>query len=256
MEDGLERILDQTQGDRRESRGRRKSDNPTNLPGHDSYEFIQSYVLEHRDAGTSIIPMEKLAGVLEYVSALQRHVREESHNARHDALTKIPNRFGLEEELTEMTIEADESKSNLTYIFFDIDNFKRINTEYTHEGGDKILRALGDAITEATRPEDYAGRVGGEEFAMVIKDTSLEEGLKVASRLKNTIQTKMNEAYTNGDIPSSITLSMGVSNYTGNASNVHELTQKAKDALMHAKGIEGKDRIVYHNQGSLREYQS
>ena len=56
-------------------------------------------------------------------------------------------------------------------------------------------------------------------------------------------------------IPATITLSMGVSNYTGNSSNVHDMTQKAKEALQHAKEIDGKGRIVYHApQGALTEY--
>jgi len=257
MEDGLERLIESESHETTIFRGRRRSDDVASLPGHDSYKFVEDYLAQNPEASTAILPTEQLKGILEYVTSLQNHSRREHHNARHDTLTQIPNRFGLEEELNFMTREADESNTNLTYIFFDIDNFKRINTEYTHEGGDQILRALGKSISEVTRPQDYAGRVGGEEFVLVLKDTSLDEGLKVAKRLKGSIQGKMNEYFERGEIPSTITLSMGISNYTGNASNVHELTQKAKDALMHAKGIEGKDRIVYHNpEGSLTEYHS
>jgi diguanylate cyclase (GGDEF)-like protein len=250
--EGLEGII---ASDRRKGLGRRRSDNLESLPGHDSYAFIQEYVNSNNDANTGLIPVEHLQGLVHYVQALQQHALKESHSARHDALTRLPNTFGLGEELAAMCKEADQNNTNLTYIFFDIDNFKRINTEYTHAGGDKILSHLGAAILKFTRPQDYAGRVGGEEFAVAIKDTSLDEGLAVAKRLKTDVQEAMDSYFSKGEIPTSITVSMGVSNYTGNSSNVHELQQRAKEALMHAKGIDGKNSIMYISpQGNPTEY--
>ena len=253
MEHDLETIVDHP--DRRISRGRRRSDDVAHLPGHDDYIFMKQY-FENSDISPETIPVEQLKGILQYVEALEHHARTEAENARTDALTQIPNKFGLEEELGEMTREANANSTNMTFLFYDIDGFKEVNTKYDHTGGDQILMALGKAIRESIRPQDFAGRVGGEEFATVLHDTSLEEGLRIAARMKERIQSYMDRMSDGKEIPCTVTLSMGAANFTGNASNVHELVDKAKNAMNSAKRIDGKNSIMYHNEkGNLTIYQ-
>ncbi|MFT4308932.1 MAG: GGDEF domain-containing protein [Candidatus Woesearchaeota archaeon] len=225
--------------------GRRRTDATNNIEGKKSYDFIKEYLKTNPQAQSSDIPIEHIMGLVRYAGSLEGHAAEEFHNARHDTLTNIPNRYGLEEELKGIIEEADEHKTNVTYAFFDIDNFKAINTEHTHDMGDLILMALGESLGNCIRTGDYAGRVGGEEFVIIIKDTMLGEGLNVAARMKNYIESYIRQQYADNLVPTDITVSMGVSNYTGNSGSVAELQSNAKEALQRAKTIPNKGSVVY-----------
>lgn len=95
----------------------------------------------------------------------------EAHNARHDSLTGMLNRFGMEE-LGNQRLLPD---SNLALIFLDLDNFKHMNDTYGHDAGDRLLVSTAKTIGLNIRRSDIAGRKGGDEFVILL-DTSPRDG--------------------------------------------------------------------------------
>ena len=76
----------------------------------------------------------------------------------------------------------------LTYTIWDIDLFKRINDQYGHEAGDRLLRAVAEILNRDKRAEDFLARIGGEEFVLLLPMTTLEAGLIVANKLRVAIE--------------------------------------------------------------------
>lgn len=86
--------------------------------------------------------------------------------------------------------EFDKAKSNneeLSLLIMDLDNFKNINDTYGHAAGDEVIREFGRIIKTSFRKTDITGRIGGEEFAVVLKNASLEEAKKVAEKFRKTV---------------------------------------------------------------------
>jgi diguanylate cyclase (GGDEF)-like protein/PAS domain S-box-containing protein len=104
--------------------------------------------------------------------------------ARRDSLTGLPNRRALEEQLPQAMARARRNLSPLSVAILDIDHFKRYNDAHGHLEGDKVLRACARAWDSALRAEDMIARVGGEEFLVLLPDTSAEQAAEIIERLR------------------------------------------------------------------------
>jgi diguanylate cyclase (GGDEF)-like protein/PAS domain S-box-containing protein len=104
--------------------------------------------------------------------------------ARRDALTGLPNRRALEEQLPQAMARARRRRSSLSVAILDIDHFKTYNDTYGHLGGDEVLRACAKAWDSALRAEDTIARFGGEEFLVLLPDTPPEEAGEIVERLR------------------------------------------------------------------------
>ncbi|MGI6485441.1 MAG: diguanylate cyclase [Tepidanaerobacteraceae bacterium] len=130
---------------------------------------------------------------------------------------------------------AKRNNEELSLLIMDLDNFKIINDTFGHAAGDEMIREMGSIIMTSFRKTDIAGRIGGEEFAVVLKNASLEEAKKVAEQFRETVARKK-VFYGKQEI--SFTVSIGVAAIRGNTDdidNIEDTLKMADDALYKAK---------------------
>jgi diguanylate cyclase (GGDEF)-like protein len=156
--------------------------------------------------------------------------------ATTDSLSGLNNRA---EFMNLAQMEFARAKSNdeeLSLLVMDLDNFKVINDTFGHAAGDEVIREMGSLIMTGFRKTDIAGRIGGEEFAVVLKDASLEEAKKVAEKFRETVAGRK-VIYEEQEI--SFTVSIGVAAIRGNTDEIKKfeaILKMADDALYKAKG--------------------
>jgi diguanylate cyclase (GGDEF)-like protein len=167
-----------------------------------------------------------------------------------DPLTEIANRAYLlvrgQEEYERVRRHRLNNQPLLPLgcIILDLDHFKRINDTKGHRVGDQVLQGVVQCLKESVRPYDVIGRYGGEEFAVMLPDTNLEQSLIVAERIRDSVSRGPFEI--DGDqIP--ITVSLGVSCSNENDQGLNDLLKRADEGLYKAKAA-GRDRVswVYH----------
>lgn len=161
-----------------------------------------------------------------------------------DHHTGISNRRGFENEVERLMNQARRENKPLVLLFLDIDHFKSFNDNCGHDIGDEVLKGVAGCIREALRrPLDYCCRWGGEEFAMVLPDTSVEEGVEIAKQLMGCVGSlSISELRNTPHSP--MTLSIGIAPMTtGGIQTPAELIKEADRALLRAK-TEGRNRVV------------
>jgi len=174
---------------------------------------------------------------LETTSAELDHRNQElGRIATTDRLTRIYNRWELENRINEMLkLYADEKKP-MSLIFMDIDHFKHINDNFGHDVGDMVLKATVQLIKDNLQPQHVFGRWGGEEFLYALPDADLEKGKAFAERLRVQVENNcyMTVRY--------ITMSFGVTQLT-DVDDFRSLVKRADKALYIAKET-GRNRVV------------
>lgn len=116
--------------------------------------------------------------------ALQRQL---AHSAAHDALTGLPNRAAFERSLSDAIAGARHRSGRHCLIYLDLDRFKPVNDTAGHAAGDALLRQVGQTIRGVCRSHDMAARIGGDEFAVILEDCSIENGRGVAEKIVRAI---------------------------------------------------------------------
>jgi diguanylate cyclase (GGDEF)-like protein len=152
-----------------------------------------------------------------------------------DELTGLFNRGRI---LKLLEIEVEKAKRynrNLSVIMMDIDFFKRVNDNYGHQFGDKVLKTLSNILKQNTRNIDFVGRYGGEEFLIILPETDLKKAYLAAEKLRE----KIKETEING-LDSNITVSCGAAQFKDELSD--QLIKRADDLLYKAKA-NGRDRV-------------
>jgi diguanylate cyclase (GGDEF)-like protein len=158
----------------------------------------------------------------------------------HDALTGLPNRTLLLDRIASMLVRAQRAKGPCAVMFLDLDDFKDINDTLGHDAGDELLIAVGNRLTAALRPGDTAGRLGGDEFLVLIEGAALDDGVSaVADRILTAIERPFEVRAS--AVPLSISASIGIA--TGTRQTPSELLRDADIALYRAKAG-GKRRSV------------
>lgn len=154
--------------------------------------------------------------------------RDMQKNSQVDSLTKLPNRNRIE------LCYADilDKGHNLSLILVDIDHFKSVNDSHGHNAGDTVLRQASDLLSKELRSDDIIGRWGGEEFVILLPDTSPDQAYEVAQKLRHRLAQMT--TITAGSVAVQITASFGVS-YTETMRPMVELLASADDALYQAK---------------------
>ncbi len=158
-----------------------------------------------------------------------------------DPLTGLFNRRFMQESLERELRRAARSSRPLGGILLDIDHFKQFNDSYGHEAGDIVLRELGGFLQSQIRGEDIACRVGGEEFLLILPDTSLDVTRQRAEKLREA--SKRVSIQYGGRPLGVITLSMGVVVFPVHGSTCDVILRSADEALYQAKA-QGRDRVV------------
>ena len=165
---------------------------------------------------------------------------ELQRQASIDYLTGVPNRrhFMGKAEL-ELSRAARYGKSP-SLLMLDIDSFKRVNDLHGHKTGDSVLRKLGEIFRQTLRDVDTIGRMGGEEFAILLPETGREKAVEVAERLRTTIGNA--KISLEQGLPLQITVSIGVASVVSGDDNIDVLLSNADKALYEAKNS-GRNRV-------------
>lgn len=157
-----------------------------------------------------------------------------------DKLTGVYTRKFFDLHFENIIEKYEEYKGGFSLLMVDIDNFKEINDTYGHLVGDEILAQLGKTLIKNTRSTDVVGRYGGEEFIIILFDTSQNDAREISDKLRREVN-KINIPNTE----SSISISIGIAQYPDHSIMKKELISKADQALYNAKSISGKNSIVF-----------
>ncbi|KNC94783.1 cellulose biosynthesis regulator diguanylate cyclase DgcQ [Trabulsiella odontotermitis] len=169
--------------------------------------------------------------------------------AWYDALTRLYNRGALFERALDAVQECKQKQLPISVIQIDLDHFKRINDEYGHQAGDRVLSHAASLISSKIRDTDIAGRVGGEEFCVVLPGASRETALEIAERIRNRIN--MREILVGKGATMRISASLGVSSSDENGHYDFELLQSVADRRLYQAKQEGRNRVCASDTSTL-----
>jgi len=171
---------------------------------------------------------------------LQQSNARSLEQARTDDLTGLPNRRAFVEQGTMAVEQARRYHRPFTLLMCDIDYFKKINDNYGHAAGDAALKAVAAALRAAARTTDTPGRLGGEEFGLLLPETGGDDAMIVAGRLRRDVAAILVQHEGN---QIRFTCSIGVADWKDTTGNLDALMKNADAALYEAKGA-GRDRVV------------
>ena len=183
-------------------------------------------------------------------SELHQVMQELREQTITDPLTGLYNRRYLRDVLTRELMRAKRKKSPLAALMVDLDHFKRINDSLGHEAGDAVLREVGALLKRSVRGSDIVCRYGGEEFALLMPDATLESAQRRAEEIRAAIRRL--EPQFQGKSAGSLSTSVGVALFPNHAGETESLLAKADEALYRAKG-EGRDRVVMSDSVAPQE---
>lgn len=170
------------------------------------------------------------------------HLRSElASMVMTDPLTECLNRRGFDQALEQTVARAERRGGYLAVLAIDIDHFKAINDSIGHLAGDAVLRDLAGVLTRSSRGGDIVGRVGGEEFVILLPDADMEMAGVVAERVRESVRR---HAFKTGRGGITVTVSLGVAcEQVTDAHAGRALRARADEALYVAKRL-GRDRVV------------
>ncbi|MGV2873677.1 sensor domain-containing diguanylate cyclase [Colwellia sp. E150_009] len=174
--------------------------------------------------------------VILYIKSIHRKLHK---LASYDALTGLPNRRTFHNQLEYLISHKDRRHQNMSLVFIDIDDFKVINDVQGHEVGDKALVLVAATLEGALRKTDFIARWGGEEFIVLLIDTSFESAKLIAEQLRVKIETNNSLAQ---QVKKKITISLGVTQ-ADDDDDADSLFKRADEALYEAKNT-GKNQVI------------
>lgn len=176
---------------------------------------------------------------------LQEKTAQLEHLAKTDFLTGINNRGSFFERTTNALKLANRAQQPVVLVMMDIDFFKAINDTYGHDAGDEVLRKFSQGLTQVFRAYDILGRVGGEEFAVCLPNTTKETATIACQRFRNHIENLRVPVKGKdfGSAEINFTVSIGLVLADGEQFNSDELLKQADIALYYAKD-HGRNQVV------------
>jgi diguanylate cyclase (GGDEF)-like protein len=162
-----------------------------------------------------------------------RLLKAHRNMAMRDSLTGLYNRRFLEESISAQVPFAARYSQPLSLMMIDIDHFKRFNDLYGHKQGDEIMQKVSNVLTDTARDSDIVSRYGGEEFVVIMPNTTKEGGIKLAEKIRCAIETKT-MLNMNGT-KEVTTVSIGLSTFPEDADDVPELMRQVDIALYKSK---------------------
>lgn len=190
-----------------------------------------------------------IPGVVNYRAELHmklhKTIKMYSNLASVDDLTNVPNRREYNSRIEVEFNRAKRTKKPLTLIMIDIDYFKLYNDTYGHGLGDKCLQKVASTINEIQkRSTDLFARYGGEEFAMILPETNIEYGYKMASKIKDAVIDKKipHKASKVSDI---VTLSIGVASLIPEQNENFSILEKMSDKQLYKSKENGRNQISF-----------
>jgi diguanylate cyclase (GGDEF)-like protein/PAS domain S-box-containing protein len=178
---------------------------------------------------------------------LRERLREQ---ANHDPLTGLFNRRYLDDSLSRELSLSIRRGAPLSIAVLDVDHFKRFNDTFGHDAGDLALREASRVMSMNLRKSDIACRLGGEEFALVLPDSPLEDTRQRVEQICGFV--KQSEIRHDGNLLGTITLSAGIAGSPDHATTARELLRAADVALFTAKRT-GRERVVMYESAEVEK---
>ena len=204
------------------------------------FVFLSNYLISHTEIFefTTILVSLISTFTISYVfaSCRFRQRMESYYLAVQDPLTKVGNRRALNSKLNELTQLKQRYQIPASIILLDLDHFKKVNDNYGHDAGDKILKMMADLIASQIRASDSLYRYGGEEYVVVAENTILDEARLLGDKIRKSIEK---EQLLDGIL---MTSSVGVSEYLKDE-DVEHWFKRADKALYNAKDA-GRNLVV------------
>ncbi len=210
-------------------------------------DLVQGILSETRQIMEKNQELERhLGDSAKQISELRDHLEEVRHEAMTDALTGISNRKFFDLRLREEVTAHMENGAALSLLMLDIDHFKKFNDTYGHRVGDEVLKVVGRVLRDGVKGRDAPTRYGGEEFAVILPQTCLEDAVTVGEHLRSNLAKRQIKNKKSGESYGTITISVGASQYRL-GEPVGEFLQRADEALYRAKR-EGRNRVVAESE--------
>ncbi len=169
-------------------------------------------------------------------------IGELTNHATTDVLTGLYNRRWLNNAFTRFLVQANETGYPLCVLLIDVDHFKQYNDTFGHLAGDQALIVIGNCLKTTMRSCDFATRFGGEEFLILLPNTTKEEAVKVAERIRHDIENKVVDCLDGTFLPS-VTISIGL------VTNTPDSTPKSlidsADAMLYQAKQDGRNCVRY-----------
>ena len=206
------------------------------LPGNRT-RYIQAAARSHK---TEIGPGHRMIGINLDITDVKEAQLELERMATTDSLTGISNRAWFMKLAKEERDRSLRYSRSLSLMMLDADRFKNINDTFGHDVGDKVLQELSNTAASMLRGADIFGRIGGEEFAVLLPEADIREAATVAERLRKEIEKQSISLSETQRI--SYTVSIGVSELQQEDEDVEALLKRADEALYKAKNT-GRNRV-------------
>ncbi len=198
--------------------------------------WVSTTKLPLRDADGLIVGTY---GISRDVTAQVAAERALAHQAFHDPVTGLPNRFALKDRLDQELLALERRRGGVALAFVDLDDFKSVNDMLGHDAGDEVLVEAGRRLTLASRHGDTVARYGGDEFVLLCPLARHDDDIRlIADRLVRALRTRIEL----GDGGTTVTCSVGIARYLGAADDAEKLLQRADRAMYRAKA-DGGDRF-------------
>ncbi|MBP7125573.1 GGDEF domain-containing protein [Myxococcota bacterium] len=205
--------------------------------------FISLVIRDARRPATEVLPL---------LDPLSRHVSLAIENwrlytlATEDGLTGLYVRRYLDARLREEFDRSARSGKHFCLVMIDVDNLKTVNDRWGHGAGDRLLRAVGEALRQSVRAMDVPGRIGGDEFLVLLPDMDLAEGLQTARRIHDEVARRSFQEQ-GASIRPGVSIGIASTESSPPPGTAAELQARADEALYVAK--RGNDKIVLWDPG-------
>ena len=176
------------------------------------------------------------------ITDLSRQLEQTKKAAMVDPTTGIGNRRRFEESLAKILTHLEDFNGKVSVLLADVDKFKAVNDTLGHNVGDQVLRLVANSFVTSLKGSDVVARWGGDEFAAILPNTTLDNALSVAENVRNSIATKSLKNKDTGETMGKVTMSIGVSTFR-QGDNAHKLIFRADQALYEAKR-QGRNRSI------------
>ncbi len=199
------------------------------------------------DTDNMIDHSKHLEEMLEYSNREMENMRRDLEVARKEAitdpLTGLANRKAFDQELHSLMELANSKKPHtFSMILLDIDHFKKFNDKFGHQIGDQVLKLIARTLKDSVKGRDLAVRYGGEEFAILLPETNIQGGLKVAEILRQEVEVKELVNRSTGKKIAKITFSAGVAEYN-RGEKIADFVERVDSSLYDAKNA-GRNQVI------------
>ncbi len=209
----------------------------------DISNILSNIILETRElASTSTLLKRRLHETNSEVDALKQELEKTRVSATTDSLTGLLNRGAFDQQLGDILKQNESEPQLVSLLFLDLDHFKKINDNFGHLVGDKVIRYAAALLKQHTSENHLCARYGGEEMAVIMPDTSRQRAVFVAEKIRESLSRSKLQRKESGETIGQVTISIGVAQLK-QGDNFDSLVSRADKALYIAKE-KGRNRVV------------